>query len=161
MGVTEQIRNGFTLLRIRGILDGHTPESLAASRYMQMEPAEIKEHFVLELSGVEYINSSMLGGCIQFLSTAQVAGYKVLILNPSENVASVLDLTGLSQLLSVVYDEAEIEEELLKTPHAVLTGEDVDYDELAEEIESAIQGKPKGKRIGESVLDKLLGDDRK
>ncbi len=63
-------------------------------------------HIVVDLSDIEFIDSSGLGGLISGLKTAREAGGDLRISAPSEQVQLVLQLTNLGRVL-VHYDDTE------------------------------------------------------
>lgn len=56
---------------------------------------------VLELSGVDFIDSSGLGGVISGLKTTRQAGGDLRLVAPATQVTMILRLTNLDQILSV------------------------------------------------------------
>ncbi len=63
-------------------------------------------YIVVDLSDIEFIDSSGLGGLISGLKTAREAGGDLRIAAPSEQVQLVLQLTNLGRVL-VHYDDTE------------------------------------------------------
>lgn len=61
---------------------------------------------VVDLSSIEFIDSSGLGGLISGLKTAREAGGDLRIAAPSEQVRLVLQLTNLERVL-IQYEDAE------------------------------------------------------
>ena len=143
MSVVIVDRDGFRILKVTGFLDGRTRESREILEYLSVAPTEIETHQVLDLSAVEYVNSSTLGHFVRFLSTAQSRNFMVLILNPPPSVRNVLELTGLSHVLPIIKTEAEIAARLGAEAAQRLPDGEVDYDALADEIESfMLRGDP-------------------
>ncbi len=58
---------------------------------------------VLELSGVEYINSAGLRELVALFKRAQEKGGKLSIANPSERVKTLLELVGLDTVMEIQY----------------------------------------------------------
>ena len=151
---------GYRLIRVSGMLDGLTAESQEfEKRLLECEAAPAQNH-VLDLSAVDYVNSSTLGVFVRLLGAVQDKGFQVLILNPPSSVRSVLDLTGLSALLPVVRDEAALQAALQRPSAAKVASRDVDYDALSREIDQVAQkGAPPPDRKA-SELRKLLGKQK-
>jgi anti-anti-sigma factor len=138
MGIKLMECEGYRLVRITGFLDGHTSESRDLSELLCCSHHDIDNNHVLDLSAVEYVNSTMLGNFVRFLGSSQKNNFQVLILNPPPSVLSVLDLTGLSHVLPVVACEAEIMRVLGAGALPALPDEEVDYTALSSEIEDLI-----------------------
>jgi len=157
MSVKAIDRGGYQLLEIDGFLDGHTTESAEVHQYLEEAGAGVRTHYVLDLSAVEYVNSSMLGQFLQFLHAAQERNCQLLLMNPPPSVANVLELTGLTAVLPVVQTEEEIKARLGQRPGKRIRSDDVDYDALAQEIENIVKG---DRPVDEdkSQLGRILGD---
>lgn len=157
MGVVEIEGDGYRLLKITGFLDGHTPESRELEETLADASEGVDTHLVLDLSAVEYVNSSILGKFVKLLAAAQAAERQVLILNPPPSVRNVLELTGLSHVLPVVRHKQEIAGRLGLSPEERVAEADVDYDALSSEIESIIVRGSAPEEDDDSQIDRLLG----
>jgi anti-anti-sigma factor len=161
LSTKEVARNGYQLIIATGMLDGHTVESHAFSKLLERPSEEIKANYVLDLSSVEYINSSMLGLIIKFMASCQEAGTQLCLLNPSTAIFGILEMIGLTEIIPTVKNEKEACD-VLGLEHEVITDiKDIDYKELENEIEDIIvsgdEEKAKNKRkVGQ--LRKLLGN---
>ena len=61
-------------------------------------------HFVLDMSGVSYINSAGLRALVQTFKRVQAAGGNMTIANPSASVQRVFNLVGLDSVFDIVFD---------------------------------------------------------
>ena len=158
MSVQVEVCESHERIGISGFLDGHTAESRELLDVLEERRSGARAHHVLDLSEVEYVNSSMLGEFLRFLHAIQGRGYRVLLMNPPPSVANVLELTGLSTLLPVVASDEEVEEQLQQERKEEQPSEPVDYAALAEEIESMVKGDLTGDPSDESQLGRILED---
>jgi anti-anti-sigma factor len=133
-------RGTYWLIHVQGYLDGRTRASRDLLGFLDRPAAEVEKHVVLDLAEVQYINSSMLGSFIRFLTTCQEAGARLLLHAPPANIANVLAMTGISEVLKIVESEAEAEEVLAGAPALRVRAENVNYTELENEIETILQG---------------------
>lgn len=162
MSTMEVARNGYQLLRPQGILDGHTEVSKDFTTIVERACANPKAHYILDLKGVEYINSSMLGLMVRLLYSVQDKGFKLILLSPPPGVENVLIMTGLSELMPLASREEEACELLgVPQPRPSASASEIDYDQLTAEIEGIItEGDAdkarKNRKKGE--LRKLLGE---
>lgn len=62
---------------------------------------------VLELSGVEYINSAGLRELVALFKRTQEKGGKLSIANPTERVKTLLELVGLDTIMEIQYSAAK------------------------------------------------------
>ncbi|MDZ4267414.1 MAG: STAS domain-containing protein [Mycobacterium sp.] len=60
-----------------------------------------QRHIVVDLSGVEFVDSSGLGALISGLKAARQAGGDLRVAAPSRQVTTVLELTNLNRVLRV------------------------------------------------------------
>jgi len=155
-GVQIIRKNAYNLVKVEGFLDAKTPESRQLLEVLEMPIEKMSVDYVFDLERVEYINSSMLGAFVQFLSTAEQALHRIIIYNPPFSVENVLNMTGLCELLPVVRSEAEILNHLRQAPEKKLPAGEVKYDVLADEIEAIIRGDTPTEENG-GELGRLLG----
>ena len=157
MTVTTTDYESYRLVKVSGFLDGHTRESDELIAFIDDASREIETHQVLDLSSVEYVNSSVLGSFVRFLAEAQKQDLQVVILNPPPSVENVLTLTGLSHVLPVVQCEAEIADCLGASAEHRVADKNVNYEALAEEIDSIVlHGEDVG---GDGELHRLLEEE--
>lgn len=83
---------------VRGEVDAHTaPEMRTAGQAVVEELGSAR----LDLSGVEFIDSSGLGVLVALTSAAREAGGDVVIVAPSRPVTRLLQISGLEGHLTV------------------------------------------------------------
>ena len=157
MSVTVLACEGYQLVRLTGFLDGHTSESSETQEFLEQAGDRLRDHHVLDLSQVEYVNSSMLGQFLKFLSVTQDRGCQLLIMNPPPSIANVLEMTGLTALMPIVQNEEEIRARLGTGQAKRIKTDDVDFDVLAEEIETIIKGETPDDQQ-QSQLGRILGE---
>ncbi len=158
MPISEFARDSYQLITVSGILDGKTDESIKLHTILDAPSNVICHNYMLDVEGVEYMNSSMLGLLVKFLSSCNTAGKKLVLIKPSPSLLSIFDMIGLTHLIPVAEDEVsgcdtlgfEISEKI---------NNDIDYDILADEIEEIITAEENcGKSAKETCeLRKLLG----
>lgn len=155
-------RNGYTLLRPTGVLDGRTEESKRFEALIDQACDQPHDHCIIDLSQVEYINSGMLGLMVRLLYSLQGAEKRLVLLAPPKSVESVLTMTGLAELMPLAADEGAACAALGVAAPAPRTAEEqIDYEQLTAELERIIAEGDSGRaaerrRSGE--LRKLLGE---
>jgi anti-sigma B factor antagonist len=65
-----------------------------------------KKHIVLNLAGVDFIDSSGLGELVRTHATVRSHGGQLKIVNPSKHVHDLLKMTKLERVLDIEQDEA-------------------------------------------------------
>lgn len=93
---TEQTKEGYPLLTVKGFLDAHTYEEL--EKVINALFARKMYKLVVDLSGLDYISSAGAGVFIGAVGTAQENEGEIALVKPSPNVKEVFDLLGLSQI---------------------------------------------------------------
>ena len=69
--------------------------------------AEKPKRLIIDLSEVNYIDSSGVGSLVEVFRRLKKEGNKLILVNPSERVQSVLEITKLDQFFAVVATEKE------------------------------------------------------
>jgi len=69
--------------------------------------AEGRRHFVLNLAGVEYIDSSGLGQLISIWTSIRNKAGHMTILNPTQRVQRLFEITRLTTIFEILDDEAD------------------------------------------------------
>jgi|GEM_PF-3340777 len=154
-------REDYCLVQPSGVLDGHGEEDTAFIELLGQDERDLTEHHVLDLSDVEYMNSTMLGQVVRFHGALQARDFRLVLLGAHGTVRRVLQETGIDRLVPLVDSKDEVPEALdLKRRQAVRhRPQNLDYDKVAEEIEEIILG---GDEAAERLrqqggeLDKLL-----
>jgi anti-sigma B factor antagonist len=76
--------------------------------------ADGKRHFVLNLTGVDYIDSSGLGQLITIWTSIRNKTGHMTVLNPTKRVQRLFDITRLTTVFEIVEDETEAIQRALK-----------------------------------------------
>src|SRR5215467_2889075 len=66
-----------------------------------------KRHFVLNLGGVDYIDSSGLGQLITIWSSVRNKGGHMTVLNPTKRVERLFEITRLNKVFEILQNEPE------------------------------------------------------
>lgn len=90
------------LVEVTGFLDAHTFDKLEAEIDDLFEKEIYK--IIVDMEKVPYISSAGAGVFIWALGQATENGGNVVILKPTENVTSVLELLGLTQIFTISQD---------------------------------------------------------
>ena len=87
-----------TIIHVRGEIDMATCERLRDAIEPHLGPAQV---IVLDLSGVEFIDSSCLGFLIQARGTLTIDGGSLILRNPSKAARRLLTAAQVQGLLDV------------------------------------------------------------
>lgn len=100
----QELADGIAVLSLDGRLN-----MVTASRLRDVVNSTVENGFprvVIDLSGVDFIDSSGLGALISGLKTARQAGGDLRITSPTEQVQLVLQLTNMERVLPAYADHA-------------------------------------------------------
>lgn len=106
MSIEVEIRHvsGVTILDVKGRLvigsEGETLRNLMLRSYEQGN-----RWMLLNCAGIEYVDSSGLGDLVSAYSTLIRRGGVLRLLNPTERLSDLLELTRLDQLFDIYDDE--------------------------------------------------------
>ncbi len=103
--LTDRIQsnpNRFQLLEVYGRVDGDN--ALELGHTVEQAVASGRIHLLLDLSGVQYMNSSGLRELVQIYKRLLRIGGTLTIVNPSERVKSLLELVGLETVFDIYFD---------------------------------------------------------
>jgi anti-anti-sigma factor len=95
---------GVSVIRLDGRLDMLTAAQVKT--HLAEEPAAGRSRLVVDMAGVEFIDSSGLGALISGLKAARLAGGDMRIANAREQARTVLELTRLDRVLRL-YDSVD------------------------------------------------------
>ena len=84
-------------LTIVGVVDSHPAPLLSSA----IESTRTDENLCLDLSGVEFIDSSGLRIIVNAHRAREAAGYRLELTRASEAVTRLLDITGLTDHLNI------------------------------------------------------------
>lgn len=85
-------------LALKGEIDAHTAPDLAA-RYVTLPAGD--GDFAIDMSGVEFMDSSGLRVIIELHQRAEQASRRLVLRTPSQPVARLIEISGLSDHLHV------------------------------------------------------------
>ncbi len=101
------------VVRIIGEIDHHSAVGMRTGI-----DAEIFEHrpkkLILDLSGVDFMDSSGLGLILGRYATIQKVGGELVVLNPNEGVVKILKLAGAERILKIERVDINAEKEKKK-----------------------------------------------
>ncbi len=100
----KDLGDGIAVLQVEGRLN-----MVSAPQFRDVIHSTVAEghtRLTIDLSGVEFIDSSGLGALISGLKSARQAGGDLRIASPTEQVKLVLQLTNMERVL-VAYENAE------------------------------------------------------
>jgi anti-sigma B factor antagonist len=105
MEIQERQREGVRILDLKGSLTaGEACQLLKAHANVNLD---LQPRVVVNLEGVDYIDSSGLGMLVNCFSTLQKAGGGLRILSPSERDMELMVLTKLATVFQVFKDEQD------------------------------------------------------
>lgn len=105
MILEEEVISKDTLkLQITGDLDAHTADELRDSLENILDSDHRKIHLILDLEGVNFIDSSGLGVILGCYRKVSKRNGKVIIINPQPHVQKILELSGINRVIPVVRD---------------------------------------------------------
>jgi anti-sigma B factor antagonist len=106
MEFTIEKKGNYTLYilsgRLLGEIDG---QALKDSIAQSIENGE--KYFILNMSGLEYMNSTGVGILVTLLTKARHADGELVLLAPSSNVSTVLTMTRLNTIFKIFNAENE------------------------------------------------------
>lgn len=94
MQITTETLEGLTIARIEGLI-----ESDALRENPAFSGAE--GDLVLDLSGVDYLDSSALGALVGLIRKAKKAGNKVILAAPTPIVLKTLRITNIHRIVAI------------------------------------------------------------
>ncbi|WP_084963997.1 STAS domain-containing protein [Thermoactinospora rubra] len=100
LSLTPSTADGFTVLRVAGVLDATTREQFAEGL------AGIPGDLILDLSGVTFMDSRALGLIVHRWQTSLTADVKFALVGVRYSTAKVMWITGLAERLPL-YDSLE------------------------------------------------------
>jgi anti-anti-sigma factor len=97
----ESSREGATAtVRVVGELDSYTTPGLRAR--LESLVAEGSSRVVVDLAGVNFIDSTAMGALVRGLKLARAAGGDLVLKDPQAPVIRVLKLTGLDAIFAII-----------------------------------------------------------
>jgi len=92
-----------TVIWLDGRLDAATVHLLRN----EWSTAENEKHFALDMSGVTFIDSLGLAALVSGLKLARQRGGDVVLVNPSDRVRTILELTVMDKVFRIVATVSE------------------------------------------------------
>ncbi|WP_018657742.1 STAS domain-containing protein [Actinomadura flavalba] len=103
--ITARSERGRTVVRLRGELDLAVADDLRAR--LRAARREHGEHLVVDLAGLEFMDSHGLSVLIGCHKSVQAAGGSLTLASPRPLVRRTLEITGLARRMTVVASVAE------------------------------------------------------
>lgn len=100
------LRDGILEFSLRGEIDHHS----AVAVRTEMDERILRERprkTVLDLSGIEFMDSSGLGLIMGRLALTQKMGGELTVRNPNERLLKIFELAGLERMVRIEKEERE------------------------------------------------------
>jgi len=101
----ETIDSDIDLLRVSGFLDAHTFEKVEGAIGALFSQG--RHRLIVDLTDLDYISSAGAGVLLAVSSESAENGGGLVLLGPQERVMEVLDLLGVTGMLTVANDRDE------------------------------------------------------
>ena len=101
MGISVNIRDHVARISISGRFDFQTHRDFKAGYAPSLENPAIRE-FEIELSQVDYLDSSALGIMMLLRERAQSAGKTVVLVRPNPAIVQILDIANFNKLFKTL-----------------------------------------------------------
>lgn len=99
-GYESDFSGGLLVVRIVGEIDHHSAVEMRTG--IDGEIFECRpEKLILDLSGVDFMDSSGLGLILGRFATVQKVGGELVVLNPNEGVMKILKLAGAERIIKI------------------------------------------------------------
>lgn len=91
---------GYTVLNVEGVIKlGESAQFFAQT--LERTLAQDDGHVMVDLSGINYIDSTGIGELVGYLGRFKDASRQLILINPSQRIRSLLDLARLSELFVI------------------------------------------------------------
>ncbi len=107
MTLTQEVQGRRLVLRLKGNLMGET-DGIPLIRAADEALGQQLIHCIIDISGLQYINSSGIGVLITLLTKFRNRGGEVYLMNPSESVKKLLIITKLNSIFNIIRNENEV-----------------------------------------------------
>lgn len=105
MIVDKSHRDGFTILRIEGVIKlGESAQFLA--ELLERALNDDQGHVVVDFSSINYIDSTGIGELVGYLGRFRSASRKLILVNPSQRIRKLLEIAQLLNLFTI-YDSLD------------------------------------------------------
>jgi len=106
MKIERREQNGITIIVLRGVIKLGESARLF-SNYLEDMLKEGVSSLLLDMSEIDYVDSTGLGELVGYLQRFSDAGGKLALLKPQARILKLLKLTRLDQVFQIFEDEAE------------------------------------------------------
>ncbi len=103
MQIQDRTEGKWTILSVAGRVDSHTAPELDAAFRQQLAQGTV--WLDLDMNGIQYLSSAGLRVLLVILKEVRAKAGDMRLRSPQENVKEVLDLSGFSDLFTIVSDE--------------------------------------------------------
>ena len=97
-----ELENNIRLIQLEGALDMNGAYSIEVQFVRACEGDRI--HVIVDLAKVSYISSVGIPMMVNTAKSVTAHGGKMVLLNPQNAVADVLELTGISEVIPIYFD---------------------------------------------------------
>ncbi len=106
MNIICEIKEQVTVASVSGSIDAAAKAQFGAETTLQARSTDL----VIDLAGVDFIDSAGLGGLVLLIRSYREAGKKCILASPSPQVSRIFKVTAIHQMVPV---EATVESALL------------------------------------------------
>jgi anti-sigma B factor antagonist len=99
LGLDTEERNGFAVLAVQGEVDVYTAPQLREQLISLVDDG--KSNIVVNLEGVEFLDSTGLGVLVGGLKRVRSAGGDLSLVCTQRRILKVLEITGLTKVFSI------------------------------------------------------------
>jgi anti-anti-sigma factor len=101
LSIEKNLQASSVIFYVQGILDFSTANEFLKS----FDELENTEHFILDLSQLEFIDSTGVGAIIEFFYLSQENGWNIKLQGINEVTYEIFDTIGLFKILEAVQGE--------------------------------------------------------
>ena len=105
MQIQERTEGEWSILSVAGRVDSHTAPELDAAFRQLLDRGDVR--LELEMSGIQYLSSAGLRVLLATLKEVRAASGDLRLRSPRDNVKEVLDLSGFSDLFTILSGQAQ------------------------------------------------------
>jgi anti-sigma B factor antagonist len=100
MIVEKRHLDGFTLLLVEGVIKlGESAQFFAQT--LERVLAEDEGHVIIDLSRINYVDSTGIGDLVGYLTRFRDAERKIVLVNPSQRIVKLLEVARLDHLFPI------------------------------------------------------------
>jgi len=106
MKIDRREQDGVTIIKLQGVIKlGESSQFF--STYLEKILDERVSSLLLDMSEIDYVDSTGLGELVGYLQRFSDIGGKIALLRPQERILKLLKLTRLDEVFEIFQDEAE------------------------------------------------------